>query len=826
MRLHRQLAFWLTLPPALIGITVALLFLSQVLQGSQTNLFAVAALMVAIYGAGGAIFFRRMSSAGRAVDDAIATESDVSETMSWALENIEKSSIVYWGSAGLLFTALATALFFPSGLGFAYFLVAALLIGPFAFAWDYFTAKQLLFAGARHLDDFHYVGRQIPLARKIAVIYIGMVLIAVMVLVLLVSAKISTTLEELAIQTETAPLDSIFSVIEQEETEPTSLRELQATLAPHQDLFLIQPDGTTRGVDTATLSPAEIASILRIGNGTSLEFVSANVSRFRRLPSGSVVVLSVPWDPYAGIPMQIAFYTLLIGLITAATFFVGTTYLSRDITRPIKSLKKVAAEISTGDFRSPLRVFTDDEIGDLTENFRETRSKLRRLLGSVGSSGGVMTDGVRVISGGTQTLIERATSQARLSEHTSDSLTKIRRDAESILRAAEGVSEATLDSSSRALELQASAEEVARRMDELFQSVDKTSSSTTQMDSAAREMTDRTDYLSSVGEEVLSFVAEMDSTVRELRQTAQSSAEISRVVRENAETGGSAVEQTVNGIRITQDSTKKTADTLDDLQRRISEISQILTVIEDITERTNLLSLNAAIIAAQAGEHGLGFSVVAEEIRELAERTRGSTKEISGIIKAIESGSREAVRAMHEGVELVDQNVNLARNASASLAEILSSASESFEMATKMARALQEQAQASQRLHEVTSRMSDHIAEISRAAREQASGTRLLAQESERVRDIALQVKNSTDQQSITGRGISEAMEQVASDARQIRDLLQQQLLETEAIAKAADSMLTIAQENQSVAEEFDGTVRRLAAGAGDFEGEVTRFKT
>jgi methyl-accepting chemotaxis protein len=826
MRLHRQLAFWLTLPPALIGLTVALLFLSQVLQGSQTNLSAVAALMVTIYGAGGVIFFRRMSSAGRAVDDAIGTESDVSETMSWALENIEKSSIIYWGSAGLLFTALATVLFFPSGLGFAYFFVAALLIGPFAFAWDYFTAKQLLFAGARHLDDFHYVGQQIPLARKIAVIYIGMVLIAVMVLVLLVSAKISTTLEELAIQTETAPLDSIFSVIEQDETDPTSLREFQSALAPHQDLFLIQPDGTTRGVDTATLSPAEIASILRIGNGTSLEFVSANVSRFRRLPSGSVLVLSVPWDPYAGIPMQIAFYTLLIGLITAATFFVGTIYLSRDITRPIKSLKKIASEISAGDFRSPLRVFTDDEIGDLTENFRETRSKLRRLLGSVGSSGGVMTDGVRVISGGTQTLIERATSQARLSEHTSDSLTKIRRDAESILRAAEGVSEATLDSSSRALELQASAEEVARRMDELFQSVDKTSSSTTQMDSAAREMTDRTDYLSSVGEEVLSFVAEMDSTVRELRQTAQSSAEISRVVRENAETGGSAVEQTVNGIRITQDSTKKTADTLDDLQRRISEISQILTVIEDITERTNLLSLNAAIIAAQAGEHGLGFSVVAEEIRELAERTRGSTKEISGIIKAIESGSREAVRAMHEGVELVDQNVNLARNASTSLAEILSSASESFEMATKMARALQEQAQASQRLHEVTSRMSDHIAEISRAAREQASGTRLLAQESERVRDIALQVKNSTDQQSITGRGISEAMEQVASDARQIRDLLQQQLLETEAIAKAADSMLTIAQENQSVAEEFDGTVRKLAAGAGDFEGEVTRFKT
>ena len=825
MRVQRQLVFWLLVPPTFLGILVSSLFLSQVLQTSQTSLLGVIAVMVAVYGIAGAIFARDLWNIGELVSDAIESKSDVSETLSWSLERIENHALALWVGSGLVFTIVSTILFFRSGLGFAYFLTSATLIGTFSFAWDYFTAKQILFAGARHLDDLHYVGRQIPVARKIAVIFLGLAATFLIALILLVSAKVSTTLEELAISTETQALDDIYSVLSQGEVEESALDEFQSTLPADHDLYLITADGEPLGLDTATPDRDEIESILAIRTGSSLRFVSENVSRFAEMPDGSVLVLSVPWTPYASIPWQIAFYTLIIGIVTAVAFILSTIYLSRDITRPIQALRKVASEIASGDFRTPLRVFTDDEIGDLAENFRETRAKLRRLLASIGESGTSVTEGVRVITGGTNKLLDRASKQSDLSGHASGSLSKIRGDAESILSAAEQVSEATLDSSSRALELQASAEEVARRMDELFQSVDKTSASSTQMDASAREMTNRTEYLSSVGEEVLSFVAEMDSTVRELRQTAQSSAEISRVVRENAETGGTAVSQTVSGIRTTRDSARRTAEVLDDLQRRIGEISQILNVIEDITERTNLLSLNAAIIAAQAGEHGLGFSVVAEEIRELAERTRGSTKEIAGIIKAIQGASRDAVQAMHEGVELVDANVSLAQNASQSLQEILSSASSSFEMATKMAKALQEQAQASQRLHEVSSKMSDHIEEINRSAREQANGTMLMAQEAERVRDIALQVRNSTDQQSVAGRGISEAMEQVASDTRQIRDLLQQQFAETEAISQAAASMLSIAKENQGLAEEFDGTVKRLASGAEDFEKEVGRFK-
>jgi methyl-accepting chemotaxis protein len=823
----RKYLFWLLLPPAILSLPPALLFITQVVQLSTGRAAALLGLLTVTYVLGCVTFAAGIRPQLAAVEEGLAGRGDLSQAMSVALDRTKLLSLILWGGGGIVFALIASVLFLRTLLGFSYFLVASFIAGFVSIVWGYTMGKHRLIEAAEG-RRIHYTGRRsLSLGKKIAIIFIGSLTISALAMVQLIASKVSTTLETLAISTSADRFAQLYdSANIMAHVDASSLNDLRNYIPNDYSLHLIDPQGKVTSSNTKDpLTPEEVAVMHRIGTGDSTSFIGPHVTKFAKLKDGSVIALQVPWAPYQNIPFQITFYTLLVSLLTTVVFSAASVILARDVTVPLRELSTVSRELSLGNFEVAPRVFADDEVGELADSFGETRQNLRRLLGRVGGSGSTITDGVRVITGGTESLLVRSKDQTELTESSSMALENVRGGISGVLGAADGVSDLTQDASSRALELQASAEEVARSMDYLFQSVEKTSSSTTEMNATMVEMSKRTEVLAGIGDEVLSFVAEMDSTVTELRSTSQSTAEIAQQVRVDAEAGGVAVNRSVEGITASHEVAMSTARTIDELQSSVGQITQILSVIEEVANRTNLLSLNAAIIAAQAGEQGAGFTVVADEIRELAERTRGSTKEIGSIIKAVQLGSKQAVAKMHEGVAQVEGNVRLAQEAAASLSKIVGSATQSYEMATRISRALEEQSRASGRLHEVTSRMSDHIAEINRATTEQARGTQLLAQESERVRDIAAQVKNATEEQSSAGRGITTALERIAEDARAMRDLLERQLEETDRIADASRTMLDIAQQNDAMAREFNSTVQSLVRSGSEFESEVSRFR-
>ncbi|MFU8829990.1 MAG: methyl-accepting chemotaxis protein, partial [Phycisphaerales bacterium] len=160
-----------------------------------------------------------------------------------------------------------------------------------------------------------------------------------------------------------------------------------------------------------------------------------------------------------------------------------------------------------------------------------------------------------------------------------------------------------------------------------------------------------------------------------------------------------------------------TARAVDSLGDRSQKIGEVVDVINEIAEQTNLLALNAAIEAARAGEHGRGFAVVADEVRKLADRTTKATQEIGESIRAIQSETSEAVKRMSDGTEHVRTGVELATQAGSHLQTIVTSSREVARLIESIAAASEQQSVASNEI----SGSVEQIASLSQQTRESVS---------------------------------------------------------------------------------------------------------
>jgi len=245
------------------------------------------------------------------------------------------------------------------------------------------------------------------------------------------------------------------------------------------------------------------------------------------------------------------------------------------------------------------------------------------------------------------------------------------------------------------------------------------SSSTEQMAAGAQEQTVQAG-------EVAMAVEHMTTTIMENSRNANVAAETAKQARVSAEQGGKVVGETVDGMKRIAEVVNRGAATVKELGRSSDQIGEIIGVIEDIANQTNLLALNAAIEAARAGEQGRGFAVVADEVRKLAERTTKATKEISGMIKKIQSDTTGAVQSMEEGTSEVERGIGLADRAGSSLQEIVGVSQKVTDMVTQIAAASDEQSASSEQI-------SNNVAAIRKVTGETAQGTQHIASAAEEL---------------------------------------------------------------------------------------------
>jgi len=252
---------------------------------------------------------------------------------------------------------------------------------------------------------------------------------------------------------------------------------------------------------------------------------------------------------------------------------------------------------------------------------------------------------------------------------------------------------------------------------------------------SASRVSDGSEQQSTAATGMAAAIEQMTVGISEIASSAASAEGISSASGRISSEGGVVVARTVAEMKRIASSVRDSAEVIQQLGDQSTQISAIVNSIKEIADQTNLLALNAAIEAARAGETGRGFAVVADEVRKLAERTAKATDEITGMVAAIQKGTRLAVETMNDGVTRVEGGVELAGQAGDSMEQIRAGAGQVVDAVTDISAALREQGAASTEI----ARNVEHIAQM---AEQNSAAVRDTADTAQRLKSLAQQLQD------------------------------------------------------------------------------------
>ena len=434
-----------------------------------------------------------------------------------------------------------------------------------------------------------------------------------------------------------------------------------------------------------------------------------------------VIEVVVPVDEVDA-RMQQSAASVGIGVILGFALLIGIVLwmLRGAIIKPLGKLQQAADAVGSGDLQVEIDVQSNDEIGELAERFNSMVGSIRDATEAMHAEKEKADAATRQAEEAAQAALAQEQSLARSVGHM---LSEMERFASGDLTVhldddhAEGDIATLYDGFNQAVQ---TIDAMLRQVNDL---VKLASQSAADINASSEALAAGAQEQSTQAQEVAAAVEEMTQTIIENARNAAHSAEIGNENGRIAQEGSDVVQQTVVKIKEIAEVVRSSTDTIERLGKSSDQIGAIIEVIDDIASQTNLLALNAAIEAARAGEQGRGFAVVADEVSKLAERTSSATRQIADMIETIQVDTREAVQAMQRGNKEVEEGIDLADRAGASLDRIVAGVQQVVDVVNQIAAASEEQSTTSEDISRsveaistVSSEAAMGIAQISRSA--------------------------------------------------------------------------------------------------------------
>jgi len=541
--------------------------------------------------------------------------------------------------------------------------------------------------------------------------------------------------------------------------------------------------------------------------------------------AGLLIALDSSAISVASKNMQKTLLWIVIGVISGATF-IGLL-ISRGIAGPLNSVVRNLQEIAEGeaDLTRSLKVATRDEVGILAGSFNRFVARLRDLVKRTHETADSLSAVTISIRSKFADVNQSATEQTKALENSHQSVTEIGRTAVEIADNVSNLVASVQQSAAATHELESTTFSITEQMEDLFGIISDISSSIHNLSSSNEQIDGNILELSNSAKETSLSVEHLEQATSAIEKSTEQTSQLAQQAVNQSLEGKAAVQDTIRGISGLQQLIEQAHLAIQELGERSDTIGNIVNVIAEVADQTNLLALNAAIIAAQAGEQGQGFAVVAEEIRNLAERTSVSTKEIAEIIENLQQGTNMAVSTIEAGSLRAQQEVARSHAAGEALEKLHESSLTSTEQITSIARETQKQSEENRKITQAVLGVTKMLEQIANAIGQQTASTRDLSSAAESMKKIAGRVKNSTSEQNRGSQQIAQSMEHIQQMIELIDTATREQSKRCNDVVQSVARVRQIADENADRAAAMDIVVEDLTDQAKGLSTEMGAFK-